>query len=84
MSHYRFSGDPARAHDVAVIEDAGLIVVSADGSTRPGYRFIDGQTVKAHPVIIDVLLQRQEAERVWSLDEVLEVLAGPRAADGCR
>ena len=77
MSHYRFSREAARADDVAVIEDASLIEVDANGNTRPGYRFVDGQTVKAHPVIIEVLLYRQEAERVWSLDEVLGVLAGP-------
>ena len=80
MSHYRFSSEAARADDVSVIEDPSLIVVDADGNTRPGFRFVDGQTVKAHPVIIDVLLHRQEAERVWSLDEILGALAGPGEA----
>ena len=83
MSLYRYSGEPARADDVALIEDASLIVVNADGSRRPGFRFIDGQTVKAHPVIIDELLHRREAERVWSLDEVVAVLEETREADGC-
>ena len=46
---------------------------SATGLPQPGYAFIDPLTIKAHPLIIDALVDR--AERVWSLDELLAAAA---------
>ena len=44
----------------------------ANGNWSPGYEFIDSRTVKAHPFIIEVLLE--DAERLWSIDDVLGAL----------
>ena len=37
----------------------------------PDFCFIDRNTVRAHPKIIDLLLEADEAERVWSIEEIL-------------
>ncbi len=61
-------GDPA--DEITIIEDANM-VINEKGKERPGFQFIDSHTVMAHPVIIDVLLLLEDAERVWTLEEVL-------------
>ena len=57
--------------DLLVIEDAGMWMHDEDGNHWPGYKFIDHHTVRAHPVIIDVLLKHEDAEHLWTLAEVL-------------
>ncbi|MBT6144721.1 MAG: hypothetical protein HOH74_04785 [Gemmatimonadetes bacterium] len=46
-----------------------MFVKDQNGNWAPGFEFIDTQTVKAHPFIIDALLV--DAERLWSMDEIL-------------
>ncbi len=69
------AGDPSR-DDIIVIEDSTMVTRDPDGSARPGFRFVDGQTVRAHPVIIDVLLSWDEAEPLWTMEALLGVLEG--------
>ena len=51
-----------------------MTVADSDtGLPQPCYAFIDPLTIKAHPLIIDALVDC--AERVWSLDELLAATA---------
>lgn len=79
MSNYRYTGANGSADEITVIEDKGMFVKDGDGNWSPGFQFIDSRTVKAHPFIIDALVQ--DAERLWSLDEVLaELETGTRTS----
>ena len=49
-----------------------MVTESADGTVRPDYAFIDPHTIRAHPRIIDALVN--QSERLWTLDELLKVL----------
>lgn len=49
-----------------------MFVKDGDGNWSPGFQFIDSRTVKAHPFIIEVLIQ--DSERLWSMDEILAEL----------
>jgi hypothetical protein len=51
-----------------------MFVKDGKGNWSPGFEFIDSHTVKAHPFIIDALLE--DAERLWTMDEVLQQLDG--------
>lgn len=59
--HVEASGAP---DDIIVIEDRGMLL-----SDRPSFEFIDSHTIKAHPLIVEVLIA--DAERLWTLEEVL-------------
>ena len=76
MSNYRYAGATGRPDEITVIEDTGMLVKDGDGKLSPGFQFIDSRTVKAHPFIIEVLIQ--DSERLWSMDEVLSELEGSR------
>lgn len=69
MRMYRDKDARGGADEITVIEDASVVSVDDDGVERPGYRYIDEQTICAHPQIIDALLK--DAERVWTLEEIL-------------
>ena len=69
----RFADGPRE--DILVIEDRTMVTLDAAGNLRPGFRFIDGHTVRAHPIIIDVLLNQEEAEPLWTMDELLRDLS---------
>ena len=74
MPNYRYKDAHGSADDITVIEDKSMFVKDAEGNWSPGFEFIDSHTVKAHPFIIDALLI--DAERLWTLDEVLSELEG--------
>ena len=72
MPHYRYRDAQGQSDEITVIEDKGMYLKDGEGNWSPGFEFIDTHTVKAHPFIIEVLLE--DAERLWSMDEVLKVL----------
>ena len=72
MPHYRYCDAQGQSDEITVIEDKGMYMKDGEGNWSPGFEFIDTHTVKAHPFIIEVLLE--DAERLWSMDEVLKVL----------
>ena len=72
MAHYRYKDAQGSSDEIAFIEDKGMFTKDSNGNWAPGFEFIDQQTVKAHPFIIEVLLE--DAERLWSIDELLEAL----------
>ena len=74
MSNYRYAGANGSEEEITVIEDKSMFVQDGDGNWSPGFQFVDSRTVKAHPFIIEVLIQ--DSERMWSLDEVLAELDG--------
>ena len=59
--HVDASGTP---DDIIVIEDRGMLL-----SDQPSFEFIDSHTIKAHPLIVEALII--DAERLWTLEEVL-------------
>ena len=59
--HVEASGAP---DEILVIEDWGMLL-----RDQPSFEFIDSQTVKAHPLIVEALII--DAERLWTLEEVL-------------
>ena len=73
MAQYRFKGAEGRAGEITIIEDRSMYIRDTKGNWSPGYEFIDSHTVKAHPFIIEVLIE--SSERLWSMEEVLAELA---------
>ena len=73
MPLYRDKDTRGRPDDVFVIEDPTMLITDEDGVRRPGWEFIDAHAVRAHPVFIEALLR--SAERLWTLEEILEELA---------
>lgn len=72
MTQYRHIEATGRTDEVIVIEDPGMVTERADGTIRPDYAFIDPHTIRAHPQIIDALIN--QSERLWTLDEMLTEL----------
>tara|TARA_B100000575_G_C22867237_1_gene506367 strand:- start:422 stop:646 length:225 start_codon:yes stop_codon:yes gene_type:complete len=72
MTQYRHIEATGRTDEVTVIEDPGMVTERADGTIRPDYAFIDPHTIRAHPQIIDALIN--QSERLWTLDEMLTEL----------
>ncbi len=70
MPQYRHLEATGRIDEITVIEDAGMVAENEDGTVRPDFAFIDAYTVRAHPRIIDLLVN--QSERLWTLDELLE------------
>ena len=69
MPQYRYKDAQGEADEITVIEDKSMFTKDNKGNWAPGFEFIDTRTVKAHPFIIEALLE--DAERLWSMDEVL-------------
>lgn len=59
--HVEASGAP---DEIIVIEDREML-----RRDQPGFEFIDSHTIKAHPLIVEALIA--EAERMWTLEEIL-------------
>ena len=57
--------------DITVIEDPTMVLMDTAEARQPGYTFVDAYTVRAHPTIVDVLLLREEAERLWTIEEIM-------------
>ena len=72
MPHYRYRSAHGLSDEITVIDDRSMCVEDQQGNWSPGFRFVDDHTVRAHPLIIDVLLL--DSERLWSLEDVLGVL----------
>ncbi|NKB70401.1 MAG: hypothetical protein GKR89_25300 [Candidatus Latescibacteria bacterium] len=72
MPTYRHRDAWGHADEITVIEDEAMVEIDEDGEQLASFKFIDSNTVKAHPRIMDILLE--EAERLWSIDEVLKGL----------
>ena len=70
MPLYRHIACDGRADDIFIIEDPTMETKS-DGCRGPGWYFVDRHTVKAHPAIIEALLE--SAERLWCIEEILTV-----------
>lgn len=69
MPLYRDPEATGRLDEITVIEDPGMVEKDESGAMRPTFAFIDSLTVRAHPVIIDTLLEG--AERLWTMEELL-------------
>ena len=74
VAQYRYKGAEGRDGEITVIEDSSMYTRDTKGNWSPGFEFIDNRTVKAHPFIIDALIEN--AERLWSMEEVLAELSG--------
>jgi hypothetical protein len=72
MPQFRYKEATGSSDEITVIEDKSMFVKDTKGNWSPGFEFIDSRTVKAHPFIIDALLE--DAERLWTIDEVLQQL----------
>ena len=72
MPLYRDPEATGRLDEITVIEDPSMTEQDASGAMRPTFAFIDSYTVRAHPVIIDSLLE--DAERLWTMEELLAEL----------
>lgn len=72
MPQYRHIESTGQDDEITVIEDPGMVTESENGTVRPDYAFIDPYTVRAHPRIIDLLVN--QSERLWTLDELLTVM----------
>jgi len=73
MPQYKYKDAQGDADEITVIEDKSMFSKDSKGNWAPGFEFIDSRTVKAHPFIIEALLE--DAERLWTMDEVLAELA---------
>ena len=60
--------------DITVIEDAAMVTEDEDGNALANYKFVDPYTIRAHPLIIEALLQDEETEQVWTLEQILSDL----------
>lgn len=69
MPLYRDPEATGQLDELTVIEDASMVEKDEDGYLKPTFAFIDSLTVKAHPVIIDSLIE--DAERLWTLEDLL-------------
>jgi len=76
MPHYLYKDAQSSADYITIIEDKNLFMKDAKGNWSPCFEFIDSRTVRAHPFIIEVLLQ--DSERLWSMDEVLAGLTSQK------
>ena len=70
MPLYRHPEATGEPNEITVIEDREVFVEDKEtGAIRPGFEFIDSHTIKAHPLIVEALIV--DAERLWTMDEVL-------------
>ena len=70
MPHFRDKEARGQHNEITVIEDVNLVTIDAEGNKRAGFAKIDEYTFRAHPAIMDALLE--DAERLWTLEEVLQ------------
>ena len=74
MDQFPNSEATAAPTDITVIEDAAMVTQDDDGNALASFEFIDRYTVRAHPLIVDALLEDEETERVWTMNQILESL----------
>ena len=68
MANYRYADLESGVDEMVVIEDRSLFCRNDAGDWAPGLEFIDSRTLRAHPLIIEILVS---AERRWSAEELL-------------
>ena len=73
MISYRDLEATGQQDEITVIEDPRMVEPDDSGALLPTFAFVDTHTIRAHPVIIDALIEN--AERLWTLDELLADLA---------
>ena len=56
------------------IEDAAMVTQDEDGNALASYKFVDRYTIRAHPLIVDALLEDEETEQVWTMNQILSSL----------
>ena len=69
MPFYRDLEATGRLDEITVIEDPSMRKKDSSGEMLATFEWIDKFTIRAHPIIIDFLLQ--DAERLWKLEELL-------------
>ena len=65
------AGVPA---DITVIEDPAMVARDEEGNALARDEFIDSYTIRAHPLIVDALLEDEETEQVWTMNQILDSL----------
>ena len=70
MPLYLYEGAGRREDDVYVIEDPAAVTTDGAEVEQPAYELVDAHTVRAHPLLVAVLVPR--SQRLWSLQEVLD------------
>lgn len=70
MPLYRHPDATGSEDELTVIEDPNMVETDETGALRPTFVFIDDLTVRAHPAIVQSLLEG--AERLWTMEELLE------------
>jgi len=69
MPFYRHPEATGRPDEITVIEDSSMVEKDETGAWQPTFAFVDSLTIKAHPTIVDSLVEG--AERLWTLEELL-------------
>lgn len=64
MPLYRYPDALGTPDEILVIEDREML-----RRDQPDFEFIDAYTIKAHPLIIEILIAN--SERLWTLEEIL-------------
>ena len=68
MTLYRYRDPIGVSGEIIVIEDATMVERDEDGVLRPSFAFVDDNTVQAHPIIIDSLLEN--AKQLYTIDKL--------------
>ena len=59
---------------ITIIEDENMVEIDEEGQKIPTFKYVGNDTIKAHPMVIDSLLEN--AEPLWTLEEILAKLEG--------
>ena len=76
MPVYRHPEATGRPDEITVIEDPDMVERDASGALHPSFAFIDPLTVRAHPAIMDSLVEKSERLYEMSIG-VLTALPDP-------
>jgi hypothetical protein len=79
MPFYRDRDATGRPDELIIVEDARMVFIDSNGDRRPGFRYVGHQVIRAHPLILDALLE--QAEPLWGLADLLEALGAGRQPD---
>lgn len=51
-----------------------MVTRDEEGNALASYKFVDRYTIRAHPLIVDALLEDEETEQVWTMNQILSSL----------